>query len=174
MRYTKTDLKNLGKTRGIVRLLSQEKTDVDGAILMRRHDQKLKNLQAQLIQLQNRVIEQRKRVVVIFEGGEFAGKGAVIRAFTEHLNPRSYRAVALPKPTSTEKEQWYFRRYISKLPLPGEIAFFDRSWYNRAVVEPVNGFCTMDQHKKFMSEVIDFERMLCSDGVILIKIFHHL
>jgi polyphosphate kinase 2 len=106
---------------------------------------------------------------VLFEGRDAAGKGGAIRRFTEHLNPRSMRVVALTKPTEIEKGQWYFRRYIKELPEPGELVFFDRSWYNRAVVEPVMDFCGDEQYQKFMVQVPEFEHMLYEDGVIIIK-----
>jgi polyphosphate kinase 2 len=133
------------------------------------YEKELIKLQAELVDLQQWVAKQRKRVCVVFEGRDAAGKGGAIRRFTEHLNPRSMRVVALTKPTDVEKGQWYFRRYIKELPNPGEIAFFDRSWYNRAVVEPVMGFCNDEQYEKFMVQVTEFEHMLYEDGVIIIK-----
>lgn len=133
------------------------------------YEKELLKLQAELVDLQQWVAKYNKRVCVIFEGRDAAGKGGSIRRFTEHLNPRSMRVVALTKPTDVEKGQWYFRRYIKELPNPGEIVFFDRSWYNRAVVEPVMGFCSEQQYKKFMVQVPEFEHMLYEDGVILIK-----
>jgi len=133
------------------------------------YDQQLLKLQAELVDLQHWVAKNKKRVCVIFEGRDAAGKGGSIRRFTEHLNPRSMRVVALTKPTDVEKGQWYFRRYIKELPNPGEIVFFDRSWYNRAVVEPVMGFCNNEQYEKFMVQVTEFEHMLYEDGVIIIK-----
>ena len=129
----------------------------------------LLKLQTELVDLQHWVAKHKKRVCVIFEGRDAAGKGGAIRRFTEHLNPRSMRVVALTKPTEVERGQWYFRRYIKELPNPGELVFFDRSWYNRAVVEPVMGFCTDDQYKKYMVQVPEFEHMLYEDGVIIIK-----
>ena len=129
----------------------------------------LLKLQTELVDLQHWVAKHKKRVCVIFEGRDAAGKGGAIRRFTEHLNPRSMRVVALTKPTEVERGQWYFRRYIKELPDPGELVFFDRSWYNRAVVEPVMGFCTDDQYKKYMVQVPEFEHMLYEDGVIIIK-----
>ena len=129
----------------------------------------LLKLQTELVDLQHWVAKHKKRVCVIFEGRDAAGKGGAIRRFTEHLNPRSMRVVALTNPTEVERGQWYFRRYIKELPDPGELVFFDRSWYNRAVVEPVMGFCTEDQYKKYMLQVPEFEHMLYEDGVIIIK-----
>ena len=133
------------------------------------YESELLKLQTELVDLQHWVAKHKKRVCVIFEGRDAAGKGGAIRRFTEHLNPRSMRVVALTKPTEVERGQWYFRRYIKELPDPGELVFFDRSWYNRAVVEPVMGFCTEDQYKKYMLQVPEFEHMLYEDGVIIIK-----
>ena len=133
------------------------------------YETELLKLQTELVDLQHWVAKHKKRVCVIFEGRDAAGKGGAIRRFTEHLNPRSMRVVALTKPTEVERGQWYFRRYIKELPNPGELVFFDRSWYNRAVVEPVMGFCTDDQYKKYMVQVPEFEHMLYEDGVIIIK-----
>lgn len=133
------------------------------------YEKELVRLQAELVDLQQWVAKHKKRVCIIFEGRDAAGKGGSIRRFTEHLNPRSMRVVALTKPTDVERGQWYFRRYIKELPNPGEIVFFDRSWYNRAVVEPVMGFCNEEEYNKFMVQVTEFEHMLYEDGVILIK-----
>lgn len=133
------------------------------------YETKLADLQAQLVRLQHWVIKKKQKVAIIFEGRDAAGKGGSIRRFTEHLNPRHMRVVALSKPTDAEKGQWYFRRYIKELPNKGEIVFFDRSWYNRAVVEPVMGFCTKKQYERFMMQVHEFELMIHEDGVDLIK-----
>ena len=133
------------------------------------YESELLKLQAELVDLQQWAAKHKKRVCVLFEGRDAAGKGGAIRRFTEHLNPRSMRVVSLTKPTEIEKGQWYFRRYIKELPEPGELVFFDRSWYNRAVVEPVMDFCTDEQYNKFMVQVPEFEHMLYEDGVIIIK-----
>lgn len=133
------------------------------------YDHELRLLQIELVKLQRWILKEKKRVAIIFEGRDAAGKGGNIRRFMEHLNPRSSRLVALNKPTEVEKGQWYFQRYIKELPNPGEIAFFDRSWYNRAVVEPVMGFCTEEQYKDFLMQVPEFEHMMYEDGVIIIK-----
>lgn len=142
---------------------------VDSLMYSVNYEKQLLKLQAELVDLQQWVAEHKKRVCVIFEGRDAAGKGGSIRRFTEHLNPRSMRVVALTKPTNVEKGQWYFRRYIKALPNPGEIVFFDRSWYNRAVVEPVMGFCNDEEYQKFMVQVPEFEHMLYEDGVYIIK-----
>ena len=135
------------------------------------YENDLIHLQAELVNLQHWIAKNKRRVCVIFEGRDAAGKGGAIRRFTEHLNPRSNRIVALTKPTDVEKGQWYFRRYIKELPEPGEIVFFDRSWYNRAVVEPVMGFCSDNQYEKFMNKVNEFEHMLYEDGIDIIKLW---
>ena len=143
----------------------------DSLIDLVDYDSELLKLQAELVDLQQWAAKHKKRICVLFEGRDAAGKGGAIRRFTEHLNPRSMRVVALTKPTDIEKGQWYFRRYIKELPEPGELVFFDRSWYNRAVVEPVMDFCTDEQYNKFMVQVPEFEHMLYEDGVIIIKLW---
>ena len=147
--------------------IPQEK--VNNVLHTIQYEKELLQLQAELVDLQHWVAKNNKRVCVVFEGRDAAGKGGAIRRFAEHLNPRSMRVAALAKPTIVEKGQWYFRRYIKELPNPGEIVFFDRSWYNRAVVEPVMGFCNDDQYNKFMVQVPEFEHMLYEDGVDIIK-----
>jgi len=134
-----------------------------------QYERELIKLQAELVNLQQWVAKHKKRVCVIFEGRDASGKGSTIRRFIEHLNPRSIRVAALDKPTEKERGQWYFRRYIKELPNAGEIVFFDRSWYNRAVVEPVMGFCDEDEYDSFMRQVPEFEHMLYEDGVHIIK-----
>lgn len=141
------------------------------ALAVLTYEHELRELQIELIKMQKWVKDKKKRIAVIFEGRDAAGKGGAIRRFTEHLNPRSMRVVALNKPTSIEQGQWYFTRYIKELPNPGEIVFYDRSWYNRAVVEPVMGFCTNKQYEKFMRQVPEFEHLLYEDGVIIIKLW---
>ncbi len=131
------------------------------------HDQ----LQIELVRLQTWVRETGARVAVIFEGRDAAGKGGAIQAITENLNPRGARVVALPKPSDVERGQWYFQRYVAHLPSAGEIVLFDRSWYNRAVVEPVFGFCTEAETAHFFAQVPEFEAMLVEDGIQLIKIW---
>ena len=133
------------------------------------YEDQLYKLQSELVNLQKWVSKNEKRVCIIFEGRDAAGKGGAIRRMTQHLNPRTRRVVALAKPTEIEQGQWYFRRYIKEMPNPGELVFFDRSWYNRAVVEPVMGFCTQEQYNKFTIQVSEFEQMLNEDGIILIK-----
>ncbi len=133
------------------------------------YEDELRKLQIELIKMQNWVYENKKRLMIIYEGRDAAGKGGAIKRFTMYLNPRKYRVVALPAPSDVEKGQFYFQRYFAQLPNPGEIAFFDRSWYNRAIVEPVFDFCTPEQYEKFMKEVPEIEHALIDDGIILIK-----
>lgn len=161
----------LNSPLGLKHLLSDKKVDVLKVLRTAEYEEQLRDLQAELIKMQNWVIENNKKVVILFEGRDAAGKGGAIRRITAHINPRHYRIVALPKPTEEESGQWYFQRYVNRLPKPGEIVFFDRSWYNRAVVEPVNGFCTEAQYETFMDQVNDFERMIMSDDTYLIKFY---
>lgn len=128
-------------------------------------------LQVELLKLQSHVMEQKLRLVILFEGRDTAGKGGAILRFSQRLRPRHLRVIALPKPTEAESGQWYFQRYVRQLPDPGEIVLFDRSWYNRAVVEPVMGFCTDAQYERFMEQVVGFERMLLDEGLLLVKLW---
>lgn len=129
----------------------------------------LYTLQIELLKLQKYLHESAGRMVILFEGRDAAGKGAAINRMTQFLNPKSYRVMALGTPSKEEKGQWFFQRYIKQLPNPGEMIFFDRSWYNRAVVEPVMGFCTDEKYQLFMKQVNQFEQMIIEDGVILVK-----
>lgn len=135
------------------------------------YENELKKLQIELLKMQNHVKETGKKVLMIFEGRDAAGKGGTIKRITEHLNPRGARVVALDKPSDTEKTQWYFQRYSHHLPSAGEIVLFDRSWYNRGGVEPVMGFCTQEEHKEFLHEVPEFEKMLINSGIIMFKFY---
>ena len=135
------------------------------------YEEELQKLQIELLKLQNHVKEQGLKVLILFEGRDAAGKGGTIKRVTEHLNPRGARVVALNKPSDVEKTQWYFQRYVQHLPSGGEIVLFDRSWYNRAGVEPVMDFCTQDEHQEFLHEVPFFERRLVNSGIILIKCY---
>lgn len=131
----------------------------------------LRNLQIELVKLQKWVQKERKRLLIIFEGRDSAGKGGAIRRFTRFLNPRAMRVVAMPKPTDYEKGQWFFQRYVAELPSEGEIVFFDRSWYNRGVVEPVMKFCTEQQYELFLKQVTHLEKMLIDDGIMIFKLW---
>lgn len=133
------------------------------------YEKKLRELQIELVKMQRWIIERGLRVVVVFEGRDAAGKGGTIKRIMQPLNPRHARVAALPKPTETERTQWYFQRYVSHLPSAGEMVFFDRSWYNRAGVERVMGFCTDDEYWEFLNSVPEFENMLIRSGIILIK-----
>ena len=135
------------------------------------YEKELTKLQIELLKLQNHVKENGLKVLMIFEGRDAAGKGGTIKRITEHLNPRGARVVALEKPSDIEKTQWYFQRYTQHLPSAGEIVMFDRSWYNRAGVEPVMGFCTTEEHHEFLREVPEFEKMLVKSGIILMKFY---
>ncbi len=135
----------------------------------KRYFAELFRLQGELIKLQDWVVHKKLKVVVIFEGRDAAGKGGAIKRITQRLNPRVCRVAALPAPSEREKTQWYFQRYISHLPAGGEIVLFDRSWYNRAGVEKVMGFCTKDEYEEFLRTVPQFEQMLVRSGIILIK-----
>lgn len=133
------------------------------------YDKELARLQIELVRLQDWIKQEGLRVVVIFEGRDAAGKGGVIKRITQTLNPRICRVVALATPTEREKTQWYFQRYVTHLPAAGEMVLFDRSWYNRAGVERVMGFCTEDEYWGFLRTCPEFERMLIRSGIILIK-----
>lgn len=131
--------------------------------------QELSRLQEELVKLQYWIKTNGLRLVIVFEGRDAAGKGGMIKRITESLNPRGCRVVALPAPTEREKTQWYFQRYVEHLPAAGEIVLFDRSWYNRALVERVMGFCTEEQYREFMRSCPEFERMLVRSGIVLLK-----
>jgi polyphosphate kinase len=133
------------------------------------YDRELLRLQTELVKMQEWVRQEGRRLVVVFEGRDAAGKGGIIKRITEHLNPRWCRVAALPAPTDRERTQWYFQRYVEHLPAAGEIVLFDRSWYNRAGVERVMGFCTESDVQRFFRQCPAFERMLIDDGIMLVK-----
>lgn len=169
--FSEKDLKKLNSKKGLKSILLNDTINLDKTIRYIDYEKELKVLQTELIRQQTCIIDKNMRVIVIFEGRDAAGKGGAIRRITERINPRHYRIVALPKPTEVEQTQWYFQRYIKQFPKAGEIVFFDRSWYNRAVVEPVNGFCTNEEYRLFMNQVNDFERMISESGILLVKIY---
>jgi polyphosphate kinase len=138
---------------------------------MLQYEEELHRLQIELLKLQLHVKKKGLRVLMLFEGRDAAGKGGTIKRIIEHLNPRGTRVVALQAPDDTERTQWYFQRYIQHLPAAGEIVLFDRSWYNRAMVEPVMGFCTDEQNKRFLKDVPLLEEMLVKEGILLFKFF---
>ena len=151
------------------RLTVMSDPEVQAVFYTLENDPEYLALQTEFVRLQRHIKEHKGRLLIIFEGRDAAGKGSTIMRFVRFLNPRHYRIVALAKPTELEQGQWYFQRYIKELPNPGEIVFFDRSWYNRAVVEPVLGFCTDHQYRAFLEQVILLERMLKKDGLPIIK-----
>jgi len=157
--------------KGLIALLGQTSLSAKKAIRTLKYEKRLAKLQEELLVLQQWVVKNNKKVVIIFEGRDAAGKGGAIRRITENLPPREVRVVALPKPDEIEQGQWYFQRYINLFPREGEIVFFDRSWYNRAVVEPVNNFCTKKQYINFMDSVNDVERMMLLSDIHLVKLY---
>ncbi len=140
-----------------------------GVIKKRVYEREMDRLQVELVKLQEWVKHEGLKIVVIFEGRDAAGKGGTIKRITEPLNPRTCRVAALPAPTDRQKTQWYFQRYTEHLPAAGEMVLMDRSWYNRAGVERVMGFCTAEEHQEFLRSCPEFERMLVRSGIILIK-----
>jgi len=150
------------KTNKVQIWVKQEKLD---------YEKNLIRLQVELLKLQNHVKASGLKILMIFEGRDAAGKGGTIKRITEHLNPRGARVVALEKPSERESTQWYFQRYVSHLPAAGEIVLFDRSWYNRSMVEPVMGFCTEREHHKFLKDAPSFEEMLVAEGIQIFKFY---
>jgi polyphosphate kinase 2 len=169
MKFTSEDLLNATTRKELIALAKEKGIAVGKTLAKLKYESELRKLQTELVNLQKWIAKNKLRVVVIFEGRDASGKGGAIKRFKEHLNPRSSRSVALTKPTKVEKGQWYFRRYISALPNPGELVFFDRSWYNRAVVEPVMDFCTQEQYHQFITQVPEFEHLLYEDNLKIIK-----
>lgn len=141
----------------------KEKLDIES------YEMTMESLQFELVKAQYWILKTGQKVAVVFEGRDAAGKGGTIQRFTMNLNPRHVHHVALAKPTTREQNQWYFQRYIPHLPTAGEISFFDRSWYNRACVEPVMGYCTETQYEEFMNSVVELEKQWCTSGIILVK-----
>lgn len=170
-KMTNEDLAKIQGREDLEHVLKQKGKNYDKALFNLDYERQLEQLQIELVKWQRWVADTGQRVAVIFEGRDAAGKGGTIKRFAEHMNPRSLRVVALNKPTDLERKQWYFRRYIKELPNAGEVVFFDRSWYNRAVVEPVMGFCEDDQYQQFMRQVPEFEHMLFEDGIHVIKLW---
>ncbi|WP_372744454.1 polyphosphate kinase 2 [Lutibacter sp.] len=168
-KLTIEDFESVSSNKELLKIIEKKNISLEKVNAKIFYEEDLKKLQIELVKFQKWVVKNNKRVAIIFEGRDAAGKGGNIRRFTEHLNPRAMRVVALTKPTKVERGQWYFRRYIKELPNSGEIVFFDRSWYNRAVVEPVMGFCNEHQYDNFMVQVPEFEHMLYEDGVVIIK-----
>jgi len=155
----------------------EESTQKDGKVQIwvkkekLEYEKELRRLQVELLKFQNHVKDKGLKILMIFEGRDAAGKGGTIKRITEHLNPRGARVVALEKPSDKEASQWYFQRYVTHLPSAGEIVLFDRSWYNRAMVEPVMGFCTQRQHHKFLKDVPEFEKMIVDENIKIFKFY---
>jgi polyphosphate kinase 2 len=141
------------------------------AIMKENEKKNLEPYQIELLKLQRHLEKYKKKMIILFEGRDASGKGGTIRRLTHFMNPKHYRVVALGKPSEIEKSQWFFQRYVEQFPRAGEIVLFDRSWYNRAMVEPIFGFCTAKEHKTFMREVIRFEETLVDEEIILIKLY---
>ncbi len=141
------------------------------ALKMYREIKELEIYQAEMVKLQKHIEKYDKKLIVVFEGRDAAGKGSLIGTVSRYMNPKHYRIVALGKPTQEQKTQWYFQKYIEHFPSAGQIILFDRSWYNRAMVEPVFGFCTHKEYNIFMNDVKGFERSLCRQGIVLIKLY---
>ena len=149
----------------------QDELPYEESIGKKEYERDLEALQIELLKAQRHITATGDRVVIVFEGRDAAGKGGSIKRFREHLNPRGGEHVALPKPTDAERTQWYFQRYVAHLPSAGMITMFDRSWYNRAGVEKVMGFCTPQQHALFLRQVPDFEQSLVGSGIHLVKLW---
>ena len=169
MKFTAQHFQNATTRKELIKMAEEQQIPINSTLKKLHYEAELRELQSEMVSLQKWIERKQLRVAILFEGRDAAGKGGSIKRFKEHLNPRKSRVVALARPTNIEKKQWYFRRYIKVLPNAGEIVFFDRSWYNRAVVEPVMGFCDKNQYKKFMMQVLEFEHLLYEDNLIIIK-----
>lgn len=155
----------------LLNTIKSMKAETKKSVLRRRIEQSLKPYQAELIQLQKYLEQSGRRMIILFEGRDASGKGGTIRRVTRYMNEKHYRVVALGKPTENQRSQWFFQKYIREFPRGGEIVLFDRSWYNRAMVEPVFGFCSEDEYKNFMKGVTGFEKDLVRQGTILVKLY---
>ncbi len=164
IKFTNDQLNKLNSKKGLRNLFSKDFLNFPRTLRYIEYEKKLEKLQIELIKLQTWTIQNNERIIILFEGRDAAGKGGAIRRATERINPRNFRIAALSRPTSEERTQWYFQRYVNQFPKEGEIVLFDRSWYNRAVLEPVNNFCTDQEHEVFMNQVNDFERMITESG----------
>jgi polyphosphate kinase 2 len=151
--------------------LAKFKTENRKAVVRRRQEKSLKPYQAELIAMQKYMEETRTRMIILFEGRDAAGKGGTIRRVTRYMNEKHYRVVALGKPTEEQRTQWFFQKYVQQFPRGGEVVLFDRSWYNRAIVEPIFGFCTEEEYNNFMRGVVGFEKDLVRQGTILVKLY---
>jgi polyphosphate kinase 2 len=167
----KKEIKLLNSKKSLLYFLKQKNKSVLKTLRYIKYESKLKKLQVELIKLQKWVVQNDKKVIIIFEGRDSAGKGGSIRRIIEHLNPRKLKVVALPKPSEKEKSQWYFQRYVNNFPTKGNMVLFDRSWYNRAVVEPVNNFCSLSEYDFYMKNVNNFENMIIDSNTYLVKLY---
>lgn len=165
------DLELINSNDGLIALLSQKQIDIQSVLDFLKYKKELELLQTELIDLQLDIVKNKRRVAIIFEGRDAAGKGDAIKRFRKHCNPRTLKVVSFPKISEEDKSQWYFKRYVEALPSPGEFVLFDRSWYSRAVVEPVNGFCTQQEYQLFMNQVNEFEKLLIEDNIEIIKLW---
>jgi polyphosphate kinase 2 len=151
--------------------LAQSKSENRSAVIRRRQEKSLKPYQAELIRMQQYLEQTKTRMIIVFEGRDAAGKGGTIRRVSRYMNEKRYRIVALGKPTEEQRHQWFFQRYVAQFPTGGEVVLFDRSWYNRAVVEPIFGFCSEQEYQNFMYGVVGFEKDLVRQGTILVKLY---
>jgi len=172
MTLTKEDVEVLNSKIGIKHLLANKKINLEKVLKATRHELKLREIQSELVRLQLWVIANGKKVVVLFHGGDFSEKSTVIRKIFSHNNPRHFRIeVNLPHKKETEENSYYFKKFVAKLPQAGEIVLWDRSWYNRALFEPIIGMCTKDEYDKFMDQVNNFDKMMVDSGIILVKFY---
>jgi polyphosphate kinase 2 len=169
MKFSPDHFNAVHKRADLLRIAKENNISLKKTLNKLKYEVELRKLQSEFVNLQKWISQNKMRVAILFEGRDASGKGGSIKRFKEHLNPRNSRVVALTKPTDIERGQWYFRRYVKVLPNPGEIVFFDRSWYNRAVVEPVMEFCTKTEYKQYMVQVPEFEHLLYEDNLIIIK-----
>lgn len=170
--FNLSDLEQISLSREIIDLLVEKGIIKEKKFLKQlAYEKELDLLQTEMLRLQEQLIQDKKRLLLIFEGRDAAGKGGAIARTISKMNPKNYRVTVLSKPTENEKKQWYFQRYIEHLPMKGEVVLFDRSWYNRAAVEPVFGFCTEAEYQSFMKQVLAFEQLLVDDGIVLMKFF---
>jgi polyphosphate kinase 2 len=161
----------LDEYSGLRHRLARTKSENRKAVVRRRQEKSLKPFQAELIRMQKYLEETDTRMIILFEGRDAAGKGGTIRRVTRYMNEKHYRVVALGKPTEQQRTQWFFQKYVEQFPTGGEVVLFDRSWYNRAMVEPVFGFCTAEEYNNFIYGVVGFEKDLVRQGTILVKLY---
>lgn len=172
MNLQEDDIKLLNSKIGLKHLFAHEEVNVQEALQQTRYELRLRDIQAELVKLQSWVIEEGKKLVVLFHGSDPSEKSGIIRTILGHNNPRHYRIeVHVPSRENESTGEWYFQKYAQQLPYPGEMVFFDRSWYNRAIIEPVLGLCTEKEYERFMKNVNDFEKLIVDSGIILVKFY---